>query len=185
MKTFALAVRRARRWTGGCALVGAALSLAACASARLSPSASGPGRGAIPATMRPYEVDGHWYRPAEQPHYRAVGYASWYGEGYGCEVTADGEAMDPRAITGAHRTLPLPSVVEVTNLDNGRRLRVRINDRGPFVGDRLVDLSPAAAKALGFYREGVARVRVRYVGRARPTALADQIDRSAPTGRCR
>jgi rare lipoprotein A len=97
-----------------------------------------------------------------------VGLASWYGhgDGYGCRATADGEQMDPDALTAAHRTLPLPSIAEVTNLENGKKARVRINDRGPFVAGRIIDLSPAAAEKLGIYGRGSAKVRVKYIGPA-------------------
>jgi rare lipoprotein A len=124
----------------------------------------------VPGTMRPYEVAGRWYYPAKQPHYNEVGLASWYGygDGYGCRATADGEQMDPNALTAAHKTLPLPSMVEVTNLENGKKARVRVNDRGPFVAGRIIDLSPAAAEKLGIYAHGSARVRVKYIGPADP-----------------
>jgi rare lipoprotein A len=127
-----------------------------------------------PGTMRPYEVGGRWYYPAEQPHYNEVGLASWYGygDGYGCRATANGEQMDPEALTAAHKTLPLPSMVEVTNLENGRKARVRVNDRGPFVAGRIIDLSPGAAQKLGIYGKGSARVRVKYIGPADPEAHA-------------
>ena len=119
-----------------------------------------------PGTMRPYRVEGRWYYPAEQPHYNEVGIATWYGvgDGYGCRMTADGEQMDPHALTAAHKTLPLPSIVEVTNLENGKRVRVRVNDRGPYVAGRIIDLSPAAAEKLGI--KSSAKVRVKYVGPA-------------------
>ena len=80
--------------------------------------------------------------------------------------TSTGEIFDQWAITGAHKTLPIPSIVEVTNLENGKKLRVRLNDRGPFVDGRIIDLSHGAAERLGFARQGVTRVRVRYVGPA-------------------
>jgi rare lipoprotein A len=141
--------------------------LAACAS--VGPGerigASSHGRR-IPATMRPYEVDGRWYYPAEQPDYDAVGLASFYGPEHQCRMTADGETFDMRWPSAAHRTLPLPSLVEVTNLDNGRSIDVRVNDRGPFVGARIIDLSRAAAQQLGFSGPGTAKVRVRYIGPA-------------------
>jgi len=140
-------------------------SLAACATQHpLETHTAAP----LPATMRPYEVAGRWYYPAEQPHYNEVGLASWYGhgDGYGCRATANGEPMDPDALTAAHRTLPLPSIAKVTNLENGRKARVRINDRGPFVAGRIIDLSPAAAEKLGIYGKGSAKVRVRYIGPA-------------------
>ncbi len=114
----------------------------------------------------PYQVDGRWYVPAEQPDYDEVGMASWYGDAFHAKATANGELFDMTAMTAAHKTLPLPSIVEVTNLGNGRRIRVRVNDRGPFVDGRILDLSRAAAGELGFAGQGLARVRVRYVGPA-------------------
>jgi rare lipoprotein A len=148
-------------------LVAAAMLLTACVSMpRPLPLAGPPAAG----TMKPYEVGGHWYYPAEQPHYSEVGLASWYGygDGYGCRVTADGEMMDPGALTAAHKTLPLPSMVEVTNLETGKRITVRVNDRGPFVQGRIIDLSRAAAMKLGIYDHGTAKVRVKYLGPAGP-----------------
>jgi len=114
----------------------------------------------------PYQVDGRWYVPAEQPDYDEVGMASWYGDAFHAKATANGELFDMTAMTAAHKTLPLPSLVEVTNLGNGRRVRVRVNDRGPFVDGRILDLSRAAAGELGFAGQGLARVRVRYIGPA-------------------
>jgi rare lipoprotein A len=114
----------------------------------------------------PYQVGGVWYVPREQPNYDAVGVASWYGDEFHQKATANGEMFDMNAVTAAHTTLPLPSMVEVTNLENGRKLMVRVNDRGPFVGDRIIDLSRAAARELGYERAGLAKVRVRYVGPA-------------------
>jgi len=99
-----------------------------------------------------------------------VGSASWYGQQFHNHHTADGEIFDQYALSAAHKTLPLPCVVEVTNLDNGRKLKLRVNDRGPFVGDRLIDVSRAAAEALGFRDQGLTHVRVRYVGPAPPLA---------------
>jgi rare lipoprotein A len=115
---------------------------------------------------QPYQVNGIWYVPREQPDYDEVGTASWYGDAFQGRATADGEVFDMEAVSAAHTTLPLPSIVEVTNLDNGRSLRVRVNDRGPFVGDRIIDLSREAARELGYENLGLARVRVRYVGPA-------------------
>ena len=114
----------------------------------------------------PYQVDGRWYVPAEQPDYDEVGMASWYGDAFHAKATANGELFDMTAMTAAHKTLPLPSIVEVTHLGNGRRIRVRVNDRGPFVDGRIIDLSRAAAGELGFAGQGLARVRVRYIGPA-------------------
>ncbi len=98
--------------------------------------------------------------------YSAVGIASWYGSGFHGRVTADGETFNMHALTAAHRTLPLPCNVRVTNLANNRSLVVRVNDRGPFAGDRLIDVSAKTAKLLGFYGRGVTRVKIDYVGRA-------------------
>jgi len=120
----------------------------------------------VSGTMRPYQVGGRWYYPKEQPGYVEVGVASWYGAGHHGKATATGEIFDQWEITGAHKTLPLPCIVEVTNLDNGKTIRVRVNDRGPFVDGRIIDLSRAAAEKLGFDRKGLTRVRVRYLGPA-------------------
>jgi rare lipoprotein A len=115
---------------------------------------------------QPYEVNGRQYTPREQPRYDEVGMASWYGDAFQLRPTANGEIFDMNTVSAAHTTLPLPSLVEVTNLDNGRKLIVRVNDRGPFVDDRIIDLSREAARELGFEHQGLARVRVRYVGPA-------------------
>jgi rare lipoprotein A (peptidoglycan hydrolase) len=115
---------------------------------------------------QPYQVRGVWYYPKEQPDYDEIGIASWYGEAFHNHYTADGEVFDMTLPSAAHTTLPLPSLVEVTNLANGKTLIVRVNDRGPFVDGRVIDLSKEAAAELGFVAAGVTRVRVRYVGRA-------------------
>ncbi|AQR61918.1 hypothetical protein BZG35_09855 [Brevundimonas sp. LM2] len=156
-----------------CLIAGAVSLVAACAS---SGAPGRPGRGALPVvtdpapivsgTMRPYQVRGRWYRPEEQPTYDAVGMASWYGAQFDGRPTATGERFDMRALTAAHKTLPLPGLVEVTNMANGRRVVVRINDRGPFSDDRIIDLSRGAAEALDLIQRGVGEVRVRYLGRA-------------------
>jgi rare lipoprotein A len=120
----------------------------------------------VSGTMRPYQIRGRWYRPAEQPNYDETGVASWYGDQFHGRPTATGERFDMNALTAAHKTLPLPGLVEVTNLANGRRIVVRVNDRGPFVDGRILDLSRGAADALDLRRAGVGEVRVRYLGRA-------------------
>ena len=125
-------------------------------------SSANPVRG----TMKPYKVGGRWYTPKEQPNYEEVGLASWYGGAHHGKPTATGETFDQWRISAAHKTLPLPCVVAVTNLDTGKTIRVRVNDRGPFVDGRIIDLSRAAAEELGFDRKGVTRVRVRYLGPA-------------------
>jgi len=157
-------------------LVAAAMLLTACVSAPRPLPLASPGEHRVAGTMKPYQVGGHWYYPAEQPRYNEVGLASWYGygDGYGCRVTADGEMMDPGALTAAHKTLPLPSMVEVTNLETGKRITVRVNDRGPFVAGRIIDLSRGAAEKLGIFGKGTAKVRVRYLGPAGPKEAAWQ-----------
>lgn len=114
----------------------------------------------------PYEVDGRRYTPQDDPDYNRTGIASYYGEAFHGRRTANGEVFDMGALTAAHQTLPLPSYVHVTNLQNGRTLLLRVNDRGPFVNDRIIDLSQAAARHLGLERQGTGLVRVRYAGRA-------------------
>lgn len=150
----------------------AAASLAACAT--VEPRYSSRGEGATPGPTargerkvgKPYQVAGVWYVPREQPDYDQTGIASWYGQAFHQKATANGELFDMNAVSAAHTTLPLPSLVEVTNLENGRRLVVRVNDRGPFVDNRIIDLSQEAARQLGYDRRGLAKVRVRYVGPA-------------------
>jgi rare lipoprotein A len=115
---------------------------------------------------KPYNINGRTYVPAENPRYRAEGVASWYGRDFHGRLTANGEVYDMHSISAAHTTLPLPSYVRVTNLDNGRSIIVRVNDRGPYHRNRVIDLSIGTAKALEFYSRGLARVRVEYVGPA-------------------
>jgi rare lipoprotein A len=120
----------------------------------------------VSGTMRPYQIRGRWYRPAEQPDYDERGTASWYGAQFNGRPTASGERFDMNALTAAHKTLPLPGLVEVTNLSNGRQIVARVNDRGPFVDGRIIDLSRGSAEALGLLNQGVGEVRVRYLGPA-------------------
>ena len=115
---------------------------------------------------KPYTVAGRVYVPEEDPTYRAEGLASWYGDDFHGRLTANGEVFDMRALTAAHPTLPMPCYARVTNLSNGKSLIVRVNDRGPYHGNRLIDVSNKAAELLEFKGNGVARVRVEYVGRA-------------------
>jgi rare lipoprotein A len=109
---------------------------------------------------RPYQIKGVWYTPRIDYDYVEDGVASWYGPGFDGKLTANGEIYDQNDMTAAHRTLPLPTVVRVTNLENGRSIKVRINDRGPFARGRIIDLSRRAAQLLGFYGAGTAMVRV-------------------------
>lgn len=120
----------------------------------------------VSGTMRPYQIRGRWYYPAENPNYEEVGLASWYGPNFHGRPTATGEIFDMHGLSAAHKTLPLPGLVEVTNLDNGRTVVLRLNDRGPFVDGRIIDLSRGAAQELGLLQQGVGRVRVRYLGLA-------------------
>ena len=115
---------------------------------------------------KPYTVAGRVYVPEEDPDYRAEGMASWYGDDFHGRLTANGEVFDMTSLTAAHPTLPIPSYARVTNLRNGKSLVVRVNDRGPYHGNRLIDVSNKAAELLDFKSNGVAKVRVEYVGRA-------------------
>ena len=114
----------------------------------------------------PYRVAGKTYIPRDNPRYSATGLASWYGAAFHGRLTANGEIYDVNGLTAAHPTLPLPSYVRVTNLSNGRSLIVRVNDRGPFAENRLIDVSAKAADMLGFRESGTAKVRVDYMGPA-------------------
>jgi rare lipoprotein A len=120
---------------------------------------------------KPYEVAGQWFTPREQPNYDKVGVASWYGEAFHKRKTSNGEYFDMNMLSAAHATLPIPSYAQVTNLENGKTIVVRINDRGPFVDTRIMDLSKRSADALGYRNKGMAKVRVRYIG---PAPLDDQ-----------
>jgi rare lipoprotein A len=114
----------------------------------------------------PYTVGGKTYVPEDDPNYTAEGLASWYGRDFHGRLTANGEVFDKESISAAHPTLPIPSYVRVTNLANRRSIIVRVNDRGPFTGNRVIDLSHKTAELLDFHKNGLARVRVEYVGRA-------------------
>ncbi|MDQ8730040.1 septal ring lytic transglycosylase RlpA family protein [Bradyrhizobium sp. LHD-71] len=166
------------------AVAGTCLTLAHCGSAskltnRLDPKygvaasprvvQSGeavPKGGGTFRVGRPYTVAGRLYVPEEDQNYRAEGLASWYGDDFHGRMTANGEVFDMTSISAAHPTLPMPSYARVTNLRNGKSLIVRVNDRGPFHANRVIDVSYRAANLLEFERHGTARVRVEYVGRA-------------------
>lgn len=109
----------------------------------------------------PYQIDGAWYRPAIDYTYVETGIASWYGADFHNRPTANGETYNMNLVTAAHRTLPMPSMVQVTNLENGRSLKVRVNDRGPFARGRIIDMSKRGAELLGFKQQGTAKVRVK------------------------
>jgi rare lipoprotein A len=131
-----------------------------------------PKGGGVYRVGAPYVVAGRVYVPEENPAYRAEGLASWYGEDFHGRMTANGEIFDLNGISAAHPTLPLPCYVRVTDLSNGRSIIVRVNDRGPYHGNRIIDVSVRTAQLLGFQTNGTAWVRVEYVGRA-PIAGSD------------
>jgi rare lipoprotein A len=125
-----------------------------------------PASAGVYKVGNPYQIDNVWYYPREQPDYDETGIASWYGPDFYGKYTANGELYDGGQLTAAHRTLPMPVNVRVTNLDNGKSIIVRVNDRGPYARGRIIDLSRRAAELLDVVQSGTARVRVTYVGRA-------------------
>ena len=161
--------------------VGLVLTVAACAQTRLavhalkqggsrtdgqasvSPEGVPIGPGGVYKIGEPYEVLGVTYTPHVDPTYDERGIASWYGKDFNGLATANGETYNMNALTAAHKTLPLPSYVRVTNLENGRSTVLRVNDRGPFVNGRIIDVSRRASQLLGFDNGGTARVRVRVI----------------------
>lgn len=154
-------------------LAGLGLALSGCLQMQPKrPAATAPSEASRPVLDRtpgaykvgaPYQVGKVWFYPKVDYGYDETGIASWYGPGFHGKPTANGETFDQNALTAAHRTLPMPSMVRVTNLDNGRSIKVRINDRGPFKTGRIIDLSRRAADLLGFRRKGTAKVRVEIV----------------------
>jgi rare lipoprotein A len=178
----------ALRWLG---VAGAALALAGCATSTPKVSyskgkehfAQGKYYGKASAKMiadgdpvprgggqylvgKPYHVAGKTYVPTENPSYSATGMASWYGAAFHGRRTSNGEIYDMASLTAAHPTMPLPSYARVTNLSNGYSVIVRVNDRGPFHGGRVMDVSSRTADVLGFKGAGTAKIKVDYVGRA-------------------
>jgi rare lipoprotein A len=135
-----------------------------------------PKGGGVYSIGKPYQIAGLWYAPREDPGYDRVGSASWYGELFHGRRTANGEIYDMDRLSAAHPTLPLPVYARVTNLNNGRSIVVRVNDRGPYARDRVIDLSRRSAELLGFRNHGTATVRVRYLGRA-PLSGDDSYER--------
>jgi rare lipoprotein A len=163
------ALSLARRHTAWIAAAAAVLAAAGCAQTKLAVHAAKEIKAAAapeekPAGIykvgAPYQVNGAWYYPAVDYAYSATGIASWYGQEFHGRSTANGETFDMNAVTAAHKTLPLPSLVRVTNLENGRSIIVRVNDRGPFAHGRIIDVSRRAAQLLGFEREGTTKARV-------------------------
>lgn len=143
-------------------LLAIAISLQGCSTAKPPPPATRNIDGSY-KVGKPYQVAGVWYYPREQPDYDETGIASWYGPGFHGKATANGERYDQNDLTAAHQTLPMPVKVRVTNLDNGRSIIVRINDRGPFINGRIIDVSRRTAQLLGFDIKGTAPVRVQIV----------------------
>lgn len=140
------------------------LLLTACAGDKGDSVASankiGSGTGGNYKVGKPYQIDNVWYYPQEDYSYDETGVASWYGRGFHGQRTANGEQYNKDELTAAHRTLPMPSLARVTNLDNGKSLVVRVNDRGPFARGRIIDVSQRTASLLGFEGQGTAKVRV-------------------------
>jgi rare lipoprotein A len=151
-------------------LIALVFALAACSSGsrEIGPKGRMPKDGELPVgdqgvtrkVGNPYKVAGVWYHPKEDPYYDETGYASWYGPDFHGKRTANGEQYNMNALTAAHKTLPLPTFVKVTNLENGRSIVLRVNDRGPFVKDRIIDISRRGAQLLGFDKQGLTKVRV-------------------------
>ena len=176
--------------------VSAAAVLAACASqpppAPPPPTVQVPASAGVYKVGQPYQVENVWYYPREQPDYDETGIASWYGPTFYGKKTANGEIYTGDMLTAAHKTLPMPVNVRVTNLDNGKSLVVRVNDRGPFSSGRIIDLSRRAAELLDIIQTGTARVRVTYMGRSNlnggapppetPPAIASAVP-AAPSGK--
>jgi rare lipoprotein A len=155
------------------------------------PAVTVPPSAGVYKIGQPYQVDNIWYYPREQPDYDETGIASWYGPTFYGRHTANGEMYDGNALTAAHQTLPMPVNVRVTNLENGKSLIVRVNDRGPYARGRIIDLSKRAAELLDVVATGTARVRVTYLSRAdingappqeTPPAIANALP-AAPSGK--
>jgi rare lipoprotein A len=174
-----------------------ALLAASCTSAPKPPpkpedhTVTVPPSAGVYKVGQPYQVDNVWYYPREQPDYDETGIASWYGPTFYGHKTANGEMYDGNQLTAAHKTLPMPVNVRVTNLVNGKSLIVRVNDRGPYARGRIIDLSKRAAELLDVVQTGTARVRVTYMSRAdvngtppqeTPLAVANALP-AAPSGK--
>jgi rare lipoprotein A len=133
-----------------------------------------PKGGGRDHTGKPYQIAGRWYTPRDNPNYSSTGMSSWYGDAFHGRKTANGEVYDKHAYTAAHPTMPLPSYARVTNATNGRSIIVRVNDRGPFHGGRIIDVSERVAHALEFKHLGTARVKVDFVKRASTNGSEDR-----------
>src|SRR6202012_964261 len=162
-----------RRTVRSAFVTGLLLTAAACTTTTTPPPPPAtppvvtvPPNAGVYKVGQPYQVDNIWYYPREQPDYDETGIASWYGPTFYAHHTANGEMYDGNQLTAAHKTLPMPVNVRVTNLENGKSLVVRVNDRGPYARGRIIDLSKRAAELLDVVQTGTARVRVTYIGRA-------------------
>jgi rare lipoprotein A len=134
---------------------------------------------------KPYQIKGKWYYPKEDFAYSETGIASWYGAYFNGRPTANGEIYDMNDLTAAHKTLQMPSMVRVTNLENGRSLKLRVNDRGPFVDGRIIDVSRRASQLLGFHHQGIAKVKVEILpdeSRVLAGLAPDQAPRASTAG---
>jgi rare lipoprotein A len=170
----------------GTALAGCAETTFAVNAAKEA-TASSPHQQGIYKVGDPYQIDGVWYYPREDYTYDETGIASYYGgETHGVNfhgrLTANGETYDMNSLTAAHRTLPMPSLVRVTNLENGRALVLRVNDRGPYARGRIIDVSRRAAQLLGFYGKGTARVRVQILAQESQELKMAMLHGTAPPG---
>jgi len=162
---------RPRRWMPVFAAAVAAAAMAGCAETSFIAQTAktigvGDERPRPEATYKvgkPYQITGVWYYPAVDYDYVETGIASWYGPKFHGRPTANGEVFDMNGLSAAHRTLPLPSMVRVTNLENGRSMKLRVNDRGPFAHGRIIDISRRGAQLLGFHKKGTARVQVEII----------------------
>ena len=165
-------------------LLFAIFGLASCATgtpelAGLSPQAQAEiikNYGGIYKVGKPYQIAGRWYYPKEDYNYSETGMASWYGEDFNGKVTANGERYNMNTLTAAHRTLPLPCIVKVTNLQNGRSIIARVNDRGPYVKDRIIDLSKHGAQLLGYMGQGTTKVKVEILAKESKALKAAMLD---------
>jgi rare lipoprotein A len=199
-------MRRAPRGARMAALMMSSALLSGCAEANLfthfakkaassDPAQPPPVSATVAPTYKvgkPYQVAGVWYYPQEDFGYDETGIASWYGPNFHAKATANGEVFDQNDVSAAHKTLPMPSIVRVTNLENGRTLVVRVNDRGPFVNGRILDLSRRAAQLLGMEAKGTAAVRVQVLteesrvlaGKVKPEVSANEpkLAAAAPRG---
>lgn len=193
-------MRRTQGVAAPAALLAAALMLSGCAGVDLfahvlkgqreSSEARDPSERPPPPALtaaptykvgKPYKIKGVWYYPQEDFDYDETGIASWYGPGFHGKMTANGEVFDQNTVSAAHKTLQMPCLVRVTNLENGRSMVVRVNDRGPYANGRIIDMSRKAAQLLGFEGKGTAKVRVQILPEeSRILAGKARIDPSEP-----